>query len=219
LQKEAKAVDWEPGAIMIDPEHGPSSANNLTGQFLISEAELRDPNFQFTVVIVVNHDDTGALGMVINRPSNSTLGDIFPEQFLDHSASHIPLFVGGPVQQEYIFLIQQGLSEDLRSEGAIRIHGNIYFEPDVRPVLDYIRDQWDELPYDHRPKLRFFAGYSGWAPGQLEEEISAEAWVTHPASGDIIFDPNPAQGWRNALRKKGGIFWIMGETGSKPSMN
>jgi putative transcriptional regulator len=204
---------------MSDSDNVPTPRGNLAGQFLISEAELRDPNFQFTVVIMVNHDDSGALGLVVNRPSNSTLGDVFPDQFAEHSASHIPLFVGGPVQQEYIFLIQQGLSENLRSNGAIRIRGNIYFEPDVRPVLDFIHERWDDLPYDHRPNLRFFAGYSGWAPGQLEQELDAKAWVTHPASGDIIFTSNPAEGWRNALRKKGGIFWIMGETGSKPSMN
>ncbi len=192
---------------------------NLGGYFLISEAELQDPNFQFTVVLIVNHDDSGALGLVINRPSNSTLGDVFPEQFSEHSASHIPLFVGGPVQQEYIFLVQQGLPESYRSDGAIRIKDNIYFEPDVRPVLNFISERWDDLPYHQRPSLRFFAGYSGWAPEQLEQELHLKAWVTHPSSGDIIFNDNPEEGWRKALKKKGGIYWVMGETGSKPSLN
>lgn len=200
-------------------EEGGEPARKLTGQFLISEAELLDPNFQFTVVLIVNHDSTGALGMVVNRPSNSTLGDVFPEQFAEHSASHIPLFIGGPVQQEYIFLVQQGLPENLRSDGSILINSNIYFEPDVRPVLDFLHERWDEIPYNKRPNLRFFAGYSGWAPGQLEEELDHKSWVTHPSSGDIIFNPNPEEGWRKALKKKGGVYWIMGETGSKPSMN
>ncbi|AHC16287.1 YqgE/AlgH family protein [Salinispira pacifica] len=197
----------------------PGNADFLGGKFIISEAELTDPNFQFTVVLIISHDSAGALGLVVNRPSNSTLGDLFPEQFGDHSASHIPIFVGGPVQQEYIFLVQQGLPEDYRSEAAILIHDNIYFEPDVRPVLQFIHDSWDDLPYTHRPKLRFFAGYSGWANGQLEAELDQKAWVTQPSSSDIIFSPNPEVGWRDALKKKGGLYWIMGETGSKPSMN
>ncbi len=193
--------------------------SNLTGYFLISEAELQDPNFQFTVVMMVSHDKGGALGLVINRPSNSTLGDIFPEQFEGHSASHIPLFIGGPVQQEYIFLLQEGLPEYLRSQAAISVCETIYFEPDVRPVLEFIEQSWNDLPYDKRPRLRFFAGYSGWSPRQLESELKESVWVTDPASADIAFNPNPAAGWRDALRKKGGLYWIMGETGSKPSLN
>lgn len=200
-----------------EPKENP--IQSWSGYFLISGMELRDPNFQFTVVCVVNHDESGALGFVVNRPSNSTLGDLFPEEFEDTSGSHIPIFVGGPVQQEYLFLLQQGLPADARSKASVLISGNMYFEPDVRLALEFLKDRWNDLPYDKRPKLRFFAGYSGWAPGQLETEIQDQAWVTNPISSDIVFDANPAEGWRKALKKKGGIYWIMGETGSKPSMN
>ena len=195
------------------------SFTSLTGQFLISESHLIDPNFQFTVILIVSHDTEGALGLVVNKPSSSALGDVFPEQFGDHCASHIPIFIGGPVQQEYLFLVEQGLAESQQPEGSLLVTDSVYFVPNVRPVLEYIQDSWDDIPHDMRPSLRFFAGYSGWGSGQLEAELSQDSWVVHSASSDIIFNTHPENGWRDALRKKGGVYWVMGETGSKPSMN
>lgn len=192
------------------------SFTSLAGQFLISESDLMDPNFYCTVVLMVSHDPSGAFGLVINRPSTAAIEDIFP-QFENHPAGHIPVFIGGPVEQEYLFLVQHGL--ELLPEGSILITDDIYFVPNVRPVLDYIHESWASLPHDRRPLLRFFAGYSGWGAGQVETELSLESWVTHQASSDIIFNPKPESGWRKALQKKGGLYWIMGETGSKPSMN
>ncbi|MGI9256980.1 MAG: YqgE/AlgH family protein [Salinispira sp.] len=200
-----------------------SSSANLVGKFLISESDLQDPNFQFTVILMIYHDSDGALGFVLNRPSTAGMGDIFP-QFENHPASRIPIFIGGPLQQEYLFLIQRGLDANAFPAGAlpggsVEITGNIYFVPNVQPVLDYLHDSWPHLPYDERPELRFFAGYSGWDSGQVEMELASESWVTHEASSEIIFNPNPENAWRKALQKKGGLYWIMGETGSKPSMN
>jgi len=193
-----------------------SSFTSLTGQFLISEADLEDPNFRCSVILMISHDPTGAFGLVVNRPSSSVFRDIFP-QFEDHPAGDIPLFVGGPVQREYLFLIEHGL--DLHPEGTMQITKDIYFVPNVGPVLEYIHESWADLPPDGRPLLRFCAGYSGWGPGQVETELAMESWVTHTASTEIIFRTKPEKGWRRVLQQKGGIYWIMGETGAKPSMN
>lgn len=129
------------------------SFTSLAGQFLISESDLMDPNFYCTVVLMISHDPSGAFGLVINRPSTAAIEDIFP-QFENHPAGHIPVFIGGPVEQEYLFLVQHGL--ELLPEGSILITDDIYFVPNVRPVLDYIHESWASLPHDRRPPPAVF---------------------------------------------------------------
>lgn len=190
----------------------------LEGQFLISEADLTDPNFFQTVVLMISHNDEGAFGLVVNRRAEANLGDVV-EGFEESPAKDIPIYVGGPVQQQFLFVLHTGLPEELRSDHSLIPVEEVVFEPVFQTLEDYLKIEWAALPESLRPKIHLFAGYAGWAPGQLEGELEEGAWTTHPAKAEIVFHPKPEEGWNKALRDKGGIYWVVAETGYKPSIN
>jgi putative transcriptional regulator len=190
----------------------------LTGHLLISETELEDPNFKETVIFIVDHSDEGAFGLVVNRKSDSILGEAF-EEFADHPAASIPIYVGGPVEPQYLFILHSGLPSELQSEHAREPLGDVVFEPDFKPVSEYLRGSWLERDPEDKGEIKFFAGYAGWGAGQLEEELKTNSWVILPGADELIFASHPEEGWRQALRKKGGIYWVAAETGYKPSLN
>lgn len=190
----------------------------LTGHFLISDANMADPNFSRTVVLIISHDNEGAFGLVVNRRLDATLADAIPE-FADTEAGLLPMFEGGPVQRDYLFTIHSGLPDAHRSEHAIDPIEHVTFEPAFQVLSDYIRHRWSELPADQRPPIRLYSGYSGWSAGQLEAELDAGAWVVRPAAAKHVFCEDPDEGWREALSELGGLHRIVAETGYKPSMN
>ncbi len=192
-------------------------AGDLTGQFLISGTELVDPNFFRTVVLLIQHAADGAMGLVVNRPADVELGSII--EISDGPVAEIPVFVGGPVEQQYLFVLHSGLTDPYPREQSINPAPGIFFEPATDPLIEYLSTNWLALPETDRPEVRFFAGYSGWAPGQLEDELEAGSWFTHDAAAEIVFHQNSEQGWRDALRKKGEFYRIVADTGYTPSMN
>ena len=198
-----------------DPRELPDS---LEGHFLISEADLVDPNFHRTVVLIIHHNDEGAFGLVINRRTEVTLRDVLPDLGGSESGG-IQLFVGGPVQPRYLFCLHSGLPPDLESEHSSHPLEHVVFEPDFGSLTDYLKGEWSSLPERDRPTVRAYAGYAGWAAGQLESELDRGAWVVRPAAAKHIFHPNPEEGWREALGELGGFNKIVADTGFKPSMN
>jgi putative transcriptional regulator len=190
----------------------------LEGHFLISEADLSDPNFTRTVVLIVHHNEEGAFGLVLNRRLDVTLGQVSPD-FSRGGAGEIPIYYGGPVQPQYVFCLHSGLPEELRSEHAAVPVQHVVFEPFVTGLSDYLRTTWSGLPDNRRPPIHLYSGYSGWAPGQLEAELARDSWVVRPAAAKHIFHPNPEEGWREALGELGGFYRIVADTGFKPSMN
>jgi len=190
----------------------------LQGYFLISEAELQDPNFSRTVVLMIQHDEEGAFGLVVNRMLDVTLGQVLPE-FNDTPAGELPIYQGGPVQPQYLFTIHSGLPEDLKSEQASSPIERVVFEPSFPCLEKYLKTDWAALSVETRPPVHLYAGYAGWGPGQLENELEHGAWVVRPAAAEHIFSSDPAEGWRRALGELGGIHKIVAETGFKPSMN
>ncbi len=202
----------------MSEETRPEDAQFLTGRFLISETELSDPNFRETVVMLIEHNREGALGFVVNRKSNVSLGDLM-EEFEEKSVRELPVYVGGPVEQRFMFVLHSGLPEDRRSDHAISPIPGVVFEPDFRIVARFLSDEWPKIDPQQRPSIHLYAGYSGWSAGQLESEIERKSWVILPATPELIFSANPGEAWREGLRKKGGIYWIAAETGYKPSFN
>ncbi|MCE9599540.1 MAG: YqgE/AlgH family protein [Spirochaetia bacterium] len=195
---------------------GPES---LKGKFLISEANMSDPNFFQTVVLMVEHNDEGAFGIVVNRRSKLTLADILPG-FTNERGAMSPIYVGGPVQQEYLFVLHSELPDMQESEHRSSPVAGVYFEPAFRRLESFFQDEeWNKIPADDRPRLHLFLGYSGWAPGQLEREMERGSWITHPASAKIVFHENPEEGWKNALRDKGGIYRVFADTDPDPGLN
>jgi putative transcriptional regulator len=192
---------------------------SLTGYFLISEAEMMDPNFFRTVVLIIRHDETGAFGLVVNRKSKLSLGDVLPE-YDDSRGANLPLYVGGPVQQEFLFVVHSPYGDHLPSEAAVQPVDGVVFEPAFEHVRDLFEEErWQRIPAEQRPNVLLFLGYSGWAPGQLENELAEGAWILHQARPRIVFHPNPEEGWKDALRDKGGLYRIFADTDQKPSTN
>ena len=176
-----------------------------------------DPNFSQTVVFMVEHNEEGAFGLVVNRKSHLTVADIIPE--LDNSlGAERPVYVGGPVQQELVSALHSHLPEG-PSTTCREIVPGIFFEPGFRQLQRYFEPEiWESIP-EPRPIIHTFLGYSGWAPGQLEEEMRSGSWVTLQGKPGIAFHPNPEAGWRDALRAKGGIYKIFADSNQDPSLN
>ena len=190
----------------------------LTGNFLISDVNLVDPNFNRTVILLIDHDDDGAFGVVVNRRLDATLSLVIPE-FADSAAGSIALYEGGPVQRDYLFAIHSGLPDSVRSEHAIEPIEHVTFEPAFQVLSDYLKDEWESRSQHDLPPVHLYVGYSGWGGGQLESELREGAWIVRPASAKYIFTEDPDEGWRGALGELGGIHKIVADTGYKPSMN
>ena len=191
---------------------------SLKGHFLISESNMMDPNFKQTVVFMVEHNDEGGFGLVVNRQSDLTVADIIPELANDIGARR-PVYVGGPVQQELVSALHSALP-DGPSSTAMEIVPGVFFEPGFRQLQKFFEPEiWESIPLEDQPVIHTFLGYSGWAPGQLEEEMRSGSWVTLKARPNIVFHPNPEQGWRDALRAKGGIYKIFADSNQDPSFN
>lgn len=193
-----------------------SYPKDLSGHFLISELELADPNFVKTVVLMITHDENGAFGLVVNRQAEATLGDIVPE-FANSPAAAIPVFVGGPVEQQYIFLLHGGL--DGESEGAKQVVDGVVFEPSFDAVAPHLMDAWSALGDGMATPVHLYAGYSGWGPGQLEGELEHGAWLVIPAGKSLVFHGDPEAAWTEAFGSLGDLYRIAAETGYRPSLN
>lgn len=191
---------------------------SLEGYFLISETELMDPNFFRTVVLILQHNEDGAFGLVVNRQAEASLADALP-QFEGTEAGELPIYVGGPVEQQYLFVLRTPSSHLQNSENALSPVQGVTFEPATEPLIEFLQEEWPAMPESERLAIRLYAGCAGWGPGQLENELEQGAWIVHPATSEIVFYPNPTEGWEAALRKKGGLYKIIAQTGYKPSMN
>jgi putative transcriptional regulator len=200
---------------MSDPSDTPAT---LDGHFLVSEIALADPNFSNTVVLMITHTDDGAFGLVVNRPSPFTLGDVV-EGLEDSPAAAIPVFVGGPVQQNILFLLHAGFPDQAGGAVAEQPVDGVFSEPATLAVMEYLKNEWSGLPEEDRPAVRVYAGYSGWGPGQVEGELKADAWVVVKATPELIFRPDAAGAWEDAFAGKGPLYQIILQTGFKPSMN
>jgi len=201
---------------MVHSEKHPES---LKGYFLIAESNMSDPNFTQTVVLILEHNLEGAFGLVVNRRSNLTLGDVMPSCRNDRGYS-TPLYVGGPVQQEYIFILHSEIPGMENSEYAARPVQGVVFEPSFRQIEKYFDPEfWNSMPPEEMPLIHVFLGFSGWAPGQLENEMQGGTWMIHRAIPRIVFHPNPEEGWKDALRQKGGIYKIFADSNQIPGLN
>ena len=178
---------------------------SLKGQLLVAGPGLLDPNFRRTVVLVGEHTDEGALGVVLNRASEATVEDAVPElsPLIDDAEL---VHVGGPVQPSAIVVVAD--FADPQQAGAL-ILGSVGFLPaEVDP------DTIGEL---HR--ARVFAGYAGWGPGQLDEELDEGSWIVEPALEEDVFTVDPEELWSDVLRRKGGPFEVLALMPPDPSAN
>jgi putative transcriptional regulator len=154
---------------------------NLTDHFLIAMPNMVDPHFARTLTYVCEHNDQGALGLVVNRPIDMTLSALLAQVSVPHSAAtlaKVAVHFGGPVQLDRGFVLHQPVGE---WQSTLAVNGRI--------GLTTSKDILVAVGNGEGPsKLLVTLGYAGWAPGQLENELSQNAWLTVPAAPDVIFD-------------------------------
>lgn len=170
----------------------PEKLKYLKGQLLLDSGELGGSFFQRTVLLICQHDAEGAFGLVLNRATGSKAGEMIMADLPDVLKEQ-QLFVGGPVQPTALSFL----------------HSDAFLpEATVLPNLSmgHSLDSLVEIGESFSPtkKIKLFAGYAGWSPGQLESELKRNAWLTYPASLDLIFDTPPEKLWQLILRTKGG---------------
>jgi len=174
---------------------------------LLDGGNLAGSWFQRTVVLICQHDAEGAFGLVLNRPAGAQVGDALEGQ-MPETLKTMPLLFGGPVQP--------GALSFLRSDS---------FLPDasVMPNLElgHSLEELLELALDFSAgrQLKIFAGYAGWSSGQLDSEMERQAWITHPASLELVFDDEPSTLWQRILRVKGGLFRLLADAPEDPLAN
>jgi putative transcriptional regulator len=178
---------------------------SLRGQLLIASPALLDPNFHRTVVLVTEHTDDGAAGLVLNRPSLVGVAAAVPalEDLVDEDEQ---VWVGGPVQPEAVLVLGEFLDPD---DAAVPLFESLGF-----PSLE---EPEEIVPATTR--RRVFAGYAGWGAGQLEEELATEDWILEPALADDAFTDEPDELWSDVLRRKGGIYELVARMPEDPSLN
>jgi putative transcriptional regulator len=183
-----------------------SDGASMKGKLLFSTPALFDPNFRRTVILVGEHGDDGAMGVVLNRPTSVTVADAVPplsELVEDDDVVHL----GGPVQPQAVVVLADFLDAahvgDFVVDSVGFLPGEIADADEVGPVR----------------ALRVFAGYAGWSPGQLEEELGEGSWLVLPARASDVFGERPERLWSDVLRRQGGALAVLALLPDDPSLN
>jgi putative transcriptional regulator len=179
--------------------------DSLRGHLLIAGPSLVDPNFWRTVVLVGEHSEEGALGVVLNRASDAAVDETVPELAIladDLGQVH----VGGPVQPSAIVV----LADFLEPERAASL---------VLDSVGFLPAEVDPTTLGELRRARVFAGYAGWGPGQLDGELEEGSWIVEPALPEDVFTSDPDALWSDVLRRKGGPFGVLALMPPDPSLN
>lgn len=179
-----------------EPEDRTASTDNVVrpGSLLVSSTELVEPTFRRTVIYVIEHNDAGSLGVVVNRPSETAVRGVLP-QWADLTAQPKTLFVGGPVKRDSalcLATLRRGVDPD-GVRGIRRVDGRVVMvdldsDPDdIAPMVDGVR---------------IFAGYSGWSLGQLHGELQRADWMVVSALPSDLIGPPQTDLWAHVLRRQ-----------------
>ncbi|MEM6783562.1 MAG: YqgE/AlgH family protein [Bacteroidota bacterium] len=176
------------------------------GTVLIAEPALRDPNFRRTVVLLCEHTAEGSFGLVLNRPSGLHLSDVLQAP-LGFDAD---LFQGGPVQLDTLHFLHP-YGETI--EGALPVLDGVWWGGDFDVALSQIQDAAVDPD-----TIRFYAGYAGWGPDQLDEEVAQAGWVVRPGHARLVYDSD-AYLWRELVLALGGEYRLLANFPDDPSLN
>jgi len=156
------------------------------GRLLVAEQGMEDPRFRETVILLLKHDDEGSVGLILNRPTRFSLAESFPQFDKIFTDLKGPLWLGGPVSPRSALVLIE--SED-PPPGARKVFGRVYVTG-VRQLVFWLhKDRSKE-------RFRVYAGSTGWAPGQLDDELERGDWDVAPATEETIFGRDPHQQWQ-----------------------
>ena len=178
---------------------------SLQGKLLVATPALDDPNFRRTVVLVTAHTDEGAMGLVLNRPTEASVAEAVPH--LEHLVgSGETIYLGGPVEISAVTALAE-----LDESGEPAMH--------VFEAVGFLPADLDETVEEATQRARVFAGYAGWSAGQLEGELAESAWIVEPALAEDVFTESPDDLWSGVLRRKGGEYELIARMPEDPSLN
>lgn len=178
------------------------------GSLLISEPFIADDHFSRSVIYLCDHNDKGSFGFVLNKYIDVAINDIIPE--VDEKL--IKVSIGGPVDKNNLFYIHR-LNERI-PDGQL-IKDNVYIGGKFSEVNTLITSEPEQIK-----DIRFFIGYSGWSPGQLEQEIKENSWIViNGDNSDIVFNTSIEKLWKSLLKDQGGRFELMADFPINPSDN
>lgn len=172
-------------------------ADDLAPTLLLAMPQLQDPNFHRSVVLLCEHSTEGALGFVVNRPTDTRAAEAVSLDPPLTSDSDMKLWVGGPVEPARGFLL---LGDDPDPEPSQRVANGFY----LTASLDVLRRLLQVDPAEpSASRCRLLLGYAGWGPGQLDSELAMSSWLTAPADPDLVFGTPPEDMWEQAIRRLG----------------
>lgn len=177
----------------------------MRGRLLIASPALLDPNFARAVVLITEHGEEGAMGVVLNRPSETPVAEVAPE--LGALVAEEPVFIGGPVQPQALVVLAEFDDPDAAAWIVAADVGFVAADTDQGDLERAIR------------RGRVYAGYSGWGSGQLEGELAEDAWIVEPPLPAELFPDDPAALWQDVLARKGGQFSLIARMPDDPSLN
>jgi putative transcriptional regulator len=180
--------------------------SSLRGQLLIASPALLDPNFSRSVVLIAEHDETGAMGIVVNRAGELEVADAAPV-LADLVEPGAVVHEGGPVQRTSIVILAQFADPARAAVPVLEDVGFVAGDSDFESLGDELL------------RARVFAGLAGWGPGQLEAELERDDWIVEPAMPDDVFTASPGDLWGDVLERKGGSFALLARMPPDPSMN
>ncbi len=172
---------------------------------MIASPELLDPSFRRTVVLVGEHSENGAMGIVLNRPSAVTVEEAV-EPLARLVEADAAVHIGGPVEPDSVIV----LGEFTDPERAAAL---------VLDEIGFLPQEADTDVLGELGRARVYAGYAGWAAGQLEQELEEESWIVEPARPEDVFTEDPGTLWSAVLRRKGGVYRVIATLPEDPTLN
>jgi putative transcriptional regulator len=183
--------------------------NVCRGTFLVAAPSLKDPNFRQTVVLICEHGSGGSLGLVLNRRTDQYITEVLPQATGLHEKAGF-VYIGGPVQKDSLLILHR-MERDI---------------PESRPIFDGVclggeLSCLEEMFAQGGGEglIRVYMGYAGWAPGQLQSELSTGSWLVLPAEMKMVFARDPLQVWPTILRSQGDAYTLYATMPPDPSLN
>ena len=187
-----------------DPQEAPA---NRKGRLLVASPSLSDPNFRRAVVLLLEHSDEGALGLVLNRPTPLVAREALPGSLADSMPADERVYQGGPVQPEAVIVLADFADTTLAASVAFDMVGIVDPDADASRLGEAVR------------AIRAYGGYAGWGEGQLEQEIAEEAWIDASPASEDVFGDDPDGLWSRVLERKGGAWRLIARMPENPSVN
>ena len=180
--------------------------DSLKGRLLVAGADLLDPNFRRTVVLVTEHDEEGAVGLILTRPAETTVVEAVPGLSPLVDADE-PVYVGGPVDQQSLLVLAEFDDPDDSASTVFDDVGFVRGDADIALAAGMTR------------RARVFAGYAGWSAGQLDDELEADGWILAQAEREDVFEAGEEL-WADVLRRQGGSYYrLLATMPADPSLN